>query len=383
MTTAKKIFVLLFFASISAMAQTEDCETTLSKAEDEFEAGHFYIIPAMLNNCLSQFTKEQRQRAYVLLSQTYLLLDDPIGAKQSYLQLLQANPEFQTDTSAHPIDFIYLSRKFTSTAIFSWYVKAGSNVSPIRVIYDLDAFGQANAKEEYKLMAGYQAGVGGDLYITEQIGLRAELNLAITAYKHRSFNYFRSTTYSTSDTKEVTDRQSWISLPLMLSYSDNSGKYRPYGYAGYSVHYLLTDRASIITTDQQPGLSENIDTGQESPTFNFIYKRNRLNQSIVAGGGVKLKVGLDFLFVDVRYNLGLKNLVDPEGTYADYKNNRTQEQQNSTEFIQSQEAATGYGHVEDYFRMDNFSLSVGFLRPLYKPRELRKPRTGSFFRRIF
>src|SRR5688500_9141155 len=111
MLTIRKIFILLtMVVGVRAMAQTEDCESTLNRAEDEFYAGHFYIIPAMLSNCLSEFTKEQQQRAYLLLSETYLLLDDPIGAKQSYLQLLNANPEFQTDTSTHPIDLIYLSR---------------------------------------------------------------------------------------------------------------------------------------------------------------------------------------------------------------------------------------------------------------------------------
>jgi hypothetical protein len=382
-TTMKNIIILLLIACASSVfAQTEDCELTLGKAEDEFTAGHFYIIPSLLNNCLSSFSKEQRQRAYVLLSETYLLLDDPIGAKQSYLQLLNANPEFLPDTATHPIDLIYLSRRFTSTAIFSWYAKIGSNVSPIRVIYDRDAFGQSDAKEEYSLMAGYHAGIGGDYYLTEKIGARAELNFILTGFKHASSNYFNSTLHGTSDRKEVTNRQSWISLPLMMTFSDDLGKYRPYAYAGYAFHYLLTDRANIITMDQKPGSSETVENNQESPTYDFIYKRNRFNQSILAGGGLKVKVGLDFLFVDVRYTMGLKNIVNPKGDYGDYEKFSGNEQLTSTEFLRTLEPIAVYSHVEDYFRMDNFSISFGFIRPLYKPRELKNARTKSVLRRM-
>jgi hypothetical protein len=383
MDHAKRIFfVLLFAASVPAAAQTEDCELTLSRAEDEFNAGHFYIIPSLINDCLSNFTNEQRQRAYVLLSQTYLLLDDPIGARQSYLKLLQANPEFQTDTALHPIDLIYLSRRFTSTAIFSWHAKIGSNVSPIRVIYDRDAFGQSGVKEEYEFQVGYHASIGMDYYLTERIGLRGELSFALTGFKHLSSNYFNSALHSTSDKKEVVDRQSWISIPVMVTYSDDIGKYRPYGYAGYSIHYMITDRANINSTDQKPGSSENVENAQESPTYDFLYKRNRFNQSIVAGAGLKVKVGLDFLFVDVRYSLGLKNLTNPKGDYADYENFSGNEQLTSTGFLRTMEPLTVYGHVDDYFRMDNIAVSVGFIRPLYKPRELKRARTKSVLRRM-
>src|SRR5687767_3189962 len=95
--------LLIFIVCAQVAAQDEDCELTLTRATDEFNAGHFYGIPSILSNCLSKFTKEQRQRANLLLTQTYLLLDDPIGAKRSYLEVLHANPEFVTDEKIHPI----------------------------------------------------------------------------------------------------------------------------------------------------------------------------------------------------------------------------------------------------------------------------------------
>lgn len=383
MATLKRLIIFIaLFSVINTMAQNDDCELTLSRSEDEFNAGHFYVIPSLLNPCLSQFTKEQRQRAYVLLAQTYLLLDDPIGARQSYLEVLKANPEFQTDTTLHPIDLIYLSKKFTATPIFSWLVKAGPNVSPIRIIYDLNAYGQNGVHEYYKLRVGYNASVGGDINFTDKISLRGELNYSYTSYRHQSVNSFRSPKYLTSDKKVFTDRQSWLSIPVMASYGDPIGKYRPYGYLGYSVQYLLSDKADIVTTDRKPGISENIDNNQESPPFDYRYKRNPFNQSVLVGGGLKLKLGTDFLFVDLRYGIGLKNVVKEQNAYGNYSKYNNSEGLTSEDFIQSLESATVYSHVEDYFRLDNLSISFGFLRPLYKPRELKKARTRSVMRDI-
>jgi hypothetical protein len=378
-----KRLVILFVVVTSAHAafsQKDDCELTLSRASDEFNAGHFYIIPSLLSPCLNQFTREQSQRAYLLLTQTYLLLDDPTGAKQSYLGVLKANPEFVTDTALHSIDVIYLSKRFTATSIFSWFGKIGSNVSMPRVIYDLNTFGE-NVKESYILTPGYQVAVGGDVTVTEKISARAELLFLMATYKHRTADYF------VMDKKELTDRQMWLSLPLTAVYADQVGKYRPYGYLGYSFQYLLADRAGIVITNNRPvpaptsdenNTPDREDAAEESPTLDLLYKRNRWNQAIVVGGGLKIKLGLDFLFVDVRYSLGLRNVVSEKNTYAD----NSLPDLVSNEYVKSQEVGTRYTHTDDYFRLDNLSLSVGFLRPLYKPRELRKARTKSVMRKL-
>src|SRR5687767_6035217 len=120
----------ILLLSLSAFAQDESCELTLAHASEEFQGGHFYSIPSILSPCLDKFTPEQQQRAFVLLTQTYLLLDDPYSAKHSYLRILRANPEFVADEDLHPSDFVYFSKKFISTPVFAWFVKAGANVSP-------------------------------------------------------------------------------------------------------------------------------------------------------------------------------------------------------------------------------------------------------------
>lgn len=376
---------MISFVALRSAAQSDDCELTISRAVVEFNAGHFYVIPSVLEPCLNQFTTEQRQRAYLLLTQTYLLLDDPIGAKQSYLSVLRANPEFVTDTAVHSVDVIYLSKKFTATSIFSWFARAGTNVTQTRIIHDISTLGETSASKEYKYRFGYQAFVGGDLTITEKINARAELGFTQSTYKQIVKNYFQF------DTKEFIDKQSWISFPVSVVYSDVAGKYRPYGYAGYSVQYLIADRGDITVTnnrptttgseDLTPDIIERENAPDESPQLDLMYKRNKFNQSVFFGGGMKVKIGLDYLFFDVRYSLGLKNVVSEKNNYANYKN-ASNDYMYSPEFINSMVVSTQYIHADDFFRIDNLSFSIGFLRPLYKPRELKRARTRSVMKQL-
>lgn len=371
MTNLKRLIITIcmFGNAIAACGQNDDCELTISRALEEFNAGHFYSIPATLNPCLNQFTKEQKQRAYLLLTQTYLLLDDPIGAKQSYINVLRANPEFLTDTAIHPIDVIYLSKKFTATSIFSWFVKAGPNLSIVRPIYHLSAIGDPSVSEKYQISLGYQAMAGGDLNVNEKLAIRAELGYSQVSFRQQSLNYF------TQDRKLVTEQDNWIAVPVSVVYSDAVGKYRPYAYAGYGAQYLLASHTTVTITNNKPIVNkEDVRDGSvaESPSLNSKFKRNPFNQSVIVGGGVKVKLGLDFLFVDVRYSMGMKNMTSKNSVYSD-----SQLDQTSDQYIQTNEISMRYGEVQDYFRLDNLSISVGFLRPLYKPRELKRARTKS------
>lgn len=375
-------FVMLFFACITgALAQKDDCEQTLDRAFDEFSNGHFYTIPAILDPCIRKFSREQTQRAYLLLTQAYLLLDDPIGAKQSYLSLLKANPEFVTDTATHSIDVIYLSKRFTATSIFSWFAKAGTNLTIPRIINDLSAFGESGVQEKNLVRAGYQVGLGGDLNFTEQLNLRIEAQYIGVSLRNETRSYWEQ------DFKQVTETQSWFSAPLTIAYNDAYGKYRPYTYAGYGFHYLIGSRSSIFLRNNRPqqspsgqeGAREN--TTVESTKAKNIYQRNRFNHSAIVGAGVKMKLGLDFLFVDLRYNFGLKNITSKDGLYGDYSNERP-ESATSSDLMKSFSPTMAYANVNDYMRLDNLSLSFGFLHPLYKPRELKRARTKSVMRKM-
>ena len=353
------VFIFALYSSTGLAQQpVSDCEQALNQATDEFNAGRFYGIAAMLKNCLDKgFTREQRQRANLLLAQTYLLLDDPVGAESSYINVLWANPEFVADTIRDPIDLVYLSKKFTADPIFSLFVKAGGNTSPVRVIHTINPSGEAGVENNYTLKTGWQFGGGVAWNIVKEISVTAEFIYSFTSYQKTQVKF-------NLDKETFIDNQNWFSLPISLKYSDTKGNVRPFGYVGFAMHWLAGDRGQVtsLKTDIVNGQPTAIPN--ESPSITLTKYRNSFNRSIFLGGGVRYKLGLDFVFADLRYGMGLGNVVVP------------------TTNFDTTGPMVEWGHVDDYFRLDNLSLSIGYVKPLYKPRKLKYARTKSVLRGI-
>jgi hypothetical protein len=366
------LWIVLLLASFRAIAQDE-CEVALNRTTDEFNAGHLYVIPSIVSGCLqTNQNKEWRQRAFLLLSETYLLLEDPFNAEKSYLEVLRANPEFVTDEKRDPIDLVYLSSKFTTTPIFTLFAKGGANISFIHTILDRQA---TNADQKNLLRPGGQAGIGVEWNYDDHLSLMLEGTYVFSSYKQRLSGIYGR------DRADIYDRQSWALIPLSVKYSDSYGKYRPYVYLGASLDMLLGDRVTITYSDRNynptADREENID--RESPVLKFKPKRNFFNRSWHIGTGVKYKVNLDYVFVDLRYSFGMTNLVDAHNSIYEYDDSRPR---TSEGFQSSAEAALRWGYVDDLFRMDHLSLSIGYIHPLYKPRKLKKARSKYVMRNL-
>lgn len=363
----KKILtaVLILGCSITAFAQSSvsECEQTLTRATDEFNAGHFYGLPSILKPCIEgSFTSEQRVRAYLLLTQAYLIIDDPIAAEDSYLKLLRANPEYIATPEKDPIDVVYLSQKFTTTPIFTPHLRIGVNTSFVRTIYEINPESDnttVGAKQARAL--GLQLGGGIDWNINDNISLCADVLFSSKSFKTNKSGI------AIHDSQSALEKQRWFDIPVYLKYSDSQGKVRPYGYVGYGTNLLLRSTVSLNYTnfDSQEN-SVITDPADEKIT----YKRNRLNHSLVFGGGVRYKVGKDFIFADVRYMAGLSNLTNEATNYY------------GDDTFDLSIDATRTRWISDYFRLDNLAISVGFVKPLYDPRKIKRARTHGLFRKI-
>lgn len=343
---------------IYAQEERTDCEQSLALATEEFYSGRFYGVPSLLKACIDRgFSREQKQRAFLLLAQTYLLLDDPISAENSYLEVLRANPEFETDTALHPIDLVYLSKKFTADPIFAVFAKVGGNTSPVRVIETVSPSGLP-ANNKYGLRPGFQLGGGVDYNLTRFLAISAEAEFGFTSYR-------KTQTRFRDDLLELTANQTWFTIPVYVKYTLTRGKLRPYGYGGLAIHFLNSETGKFIS--QKRDLSEFnpvILPEKETANRSLMEFRNTVNRSLLLGGGVRYKYGLDYFFVDVRYYVGLSNIVVPTSS-ADYSG-----------------VLSELGHADDMFRMDNLSINVGYYHPFYNPRKLKKARTKTVMRGI-
>ncbi len=344
-------FVFLFF--FSARAQNLECEQSLAQATAEFEAGRFYSISNILKPCLEKgFTKEQRVRAYLLLTQAYLVLDDPISAEDSYLKLLKADPEYIANPSHDPIDVYYLSKKFTTTPIFTPHFHAGGNISVPRIIHSVSTNPAPDVISK-NLKVGYQFGAALDWNIDSRWSLSIGADYSFKNFKTNFSNI------NGADTKTFIANQDWIDVPIYLKYSIDTGRIRPFVYAGLAANILFGSKLSPVYLDVN-GATQIPSTG---PDESLTFKMNTFNRSFLFGGGVRVKQGINFFYVDVRYMAGMSNVVNPKLNYYDANGNFDPN-------------LTKYSYVSDLYRLDNFLISVGFVKPIYDPRKKRKAVTS-------
>jgi len=358
----KRLLAGFFFIGFlgSVGAQSNECEQTLSQAAEEFNAGHFYGIPSLLKSCIerNELTNEQRVRAYLLLAQAYLIIDDPLAAEDSYLKLLRADPEYVATNEKDPVDIVYLSKKFTSTPIFTPHLRLGGSTSVFRSIYDINTQYKED-RVNHRLRPGFLFGAGVDWNINDQVSLC--LN---AAFSYRAFRTIRSR-ISEADVLTVTERQFWFDVPVLLKYADSQGRIRPFGYVGGALNLLLDSKASYQFVNVNPDGSQ---TNYQGPDVNLKYLRRSIGRSLVIGGGVRYKIGKDFLFADLRYMAGLSNLVK-NNIYSPDPGT----EQNPPQLL-TNDALSHYRSVDSFFRLDNVSLSIGYVKPLYDPRKIKKSR---------
>ncbi len=355
------VFLSCFLKTVVLQAQeSNDCEQTLNQAAQEFTAGHFYGLPALLKPCLDNFSNEQRVRAYMLLAQAYLVIDDPIGAEDSYLKLLRADPEYIATQEKDPIDIVYLSKKFTTRPVFTPRLRAGVNATFNHVIQEVST-DPMPITTSHKTGLGLQIGGGLDWNVTDHLSVSFDVLLGT-----KSFQTTKSR-ISGFDTQNIIENQSWIDIPLYLKYSREYGRIIPFAYLGASTNILLSASATAsFSNSNDSGNSLSVDG-----SFPLSYKRNALNKSIVLGIGAAYKVKRNFISVDLRYMGGLTNLTKANTNY--YENG-------STDIATS---ITTYRSVSDFFRIDNLSLSFGYSRPIYNPRRIKVFEPPAFLKKIF
>ena len=360
----KRLLAGFFFIGIfsGVSAQSNECEQTLSQATEEFNAGHFYGIPSLLRSCIdrNEFTNEQRVRAYLLLCQAYLIIDDPIAAEDSYLKLLKADPEYVATYEKDPVDVVYLSKKFTSTPVFTPHIRLGGNTSFYRTIYDINTQSTPD-KVNQKLKPGFLFGTGVDWNINDNLSLCTNV-----IFSYKAFKTIRSR-ISQDDILTVTEKQFWFDVPVFFKYSDNKGLFRPIGYVGGALNLLIGSKASLESVNVNPGPDAS-QTLTQGPDVSFKYLRHSVNRSVVIGGGLRYKVGKDFVFADLRYMAGLSNM-SKRNIYSTNPALSQGPLEPSTN-----DPISRYRYVDSYFRLDNLSLSIGYVKPLYDPRKVKNAR---------
>jgi hypothetical protein len=135
-------------------------------------------------------------------------------------------------------------------------------------------------------------------------------------------------------------------MPLTVIYFPYVwNKFTPYVRGGISFGYLLNSSATFTRTE--PGILKPF----TDPAFSITDKRSNFQLMAVIGMGISYSLKRSNLFLDIRYNLGFLNQVNPDERYNT---------NNLDPYLK-------YYYVDNDFRMNNLCFSIGYNYKFYKP----------------
>jgi hypothetical protein len=159
---------------ISQTSENEGCVLVLKEAEGLYEQGKLELIPMILKECLENgFNKEEKVKAYRLLTLTYIFDDNTEMADQTMELMLKLSPEHKINQAIDPVEFIYLYNSFRTSPVASFGISGGANISMGRLLetYSLD---NSTSNTTYFSQAGFQGGIHGNYFITKKLCVNVE-----------------------------------------------------------------------------------------------------------------------------------------------------------------------------------------------------------------
>ena len=273
------IVISILILSKSASAQ---CTQSLNAAEDEYERGRLLDIPSMLSLCLKRngFSKEEKIRAYKLLTKVYIFSDEEEMAEEALVDLLRVDPEHELNNLFDPAELFYLYNKFRTKPIFRLAVKFGVNFSGVNVIDEFTAYTFSDNSRDYLSQAGLNAELTIERHLAQ--GLEIVGGIQYSSSKFTVQEVFVNTDLSFT----VNETQLWVKVPVMARYNffyESKKSFLPYVLGGVSTNLLFS--AQYVDSERIGGTQRSIN-GYDLMSDN---ERNRINFSIFTGGGLKIR----------------------------------------------------------------------------------------------
>jgi hypothetical protein len=328
----------LFISAANITHAQNNCTNNLKEAESMYENGRIDEIPALLKSCLKKgFTKEEQVRAYRIIIKSYLFNQDIKSASQSMLSFLKEFPEYIPEKNTDGADFLNLYRKFETLPVIAIGGYAGVNITNIAVIQSYALNNDDKQTYEYGT-PGFQLG----LIFSRPVHKYLDINLGV-ALERYNFNY-TSEAFGFSKTT-LQEHQTHLSIPISGTFVYQLDRWHPFVKIGIKPSFLIDNQA----TPNRVYINNSNDdiTGTDIDMANH---RNNINLSLTTEIGIRYKIQEGYLFFNAGYQLGLLNLVN------------TNERYNNPELLYI------YYYLDDDFKLNNMSFSIGYTRMLYKPK---------------
>ncbi len=331
---------LLIIGHLMPVFSQSECVFSLQKAERLYQQGNVEEIPGLLNECIEKgFSRDERLTAYKLLIQSYLYDDQLDIADQKMLEFLNHYPEYEL-TPADQDEFAQLFHSYETKASWSVSISGGAVFT---FPYTTEPFGPyptATSVWDYSSGPGFSVGAGVIKYLAPGFNLSVEIQY----FKHE-YNFTLTQSYwSEFSETRYKEASSNIALPVSVTYDFNTGNLKPFIRAGLMTNYLFKSALDPV----RPYKNGEFDD-VSGPDISMVDYRNTLNLFAVTGAGLKYKIPYaGQIILDLRFDIGLTHFASDEERFS------------------SQELIFRYYNQDHDARLNFFSVSVGWIYPLYK-----------------
>jgi len=338
------ILLMLLLHSFSSRAQN-DCSKTLQEARNQYDLGTIDEIPKMLGPCMQEgFTRSQRIEAYKLLILAYLFDDDQFDAEKTMTEFLKRYPEYEIMPN-DPVEFIHLFETYRTTSEFSIGLQAGFNLTNPRIIQNYSQLDLSTSEPSDVTGSGYQIGLGAGRYLGKRLMINMELQWARLSYTFKDGNTIIQEDGKYIENFDYKEELNKLTLPVTALFEINNGKLLWFIRGGGSVNYILSaSGTSQVMINDRPENGKKVDIKDYRNAYYFCAQ---------IGTGIHYKIPRGFLAVDLRYNVGINNLVRTETRFDnDY-------------------SGSIFEYLDDDFGLNTFTFSLGYYFSFYTPKKTK------------
>ncbi len=333
------INVLLFF-SISVSGQNL-CGEKLKRAEELYESGQIDKVEEFIKPCLEKgFSKNEKIRAYRLLTLSNLYYSEDEKAVDAMDNLLNTEPEYKIKSS-DPSEFVALYDAFRTDPVIIAGIKSSFGFFEIYNTRNYNDISSFHNTATYKPANSASVGVSLEFPVFWQISLVSEVYYSMFNYKYQN----RVLDYSMISYSE--NIQS-LDMPISIQWNITKTDFTPYVNLGGSFNYLISSHVDFTRKDI-------IDETSREPVnshLDITNSRNKNNYALCAGIGFRWKniFGRGYLSFDIRYSRYLINNVE------------------AVDRAENPERIYSFFNTDNSLKFENTQILIGYKLPVYFPR---------------